>query len=108
MALEVFMRVNETGQDDGGSYIFWGKRADLRLLAEPLVQAHEANRRLIKLSALAIKIQAAAELEVPLVRLEKPEGAMLMDAVAVAAEGKGATHRFTKLYARLAECLNVY
>jgi len=108
MALEVFMRVDVNGDDDGGSYIFCGKRADLRLLAEPLVKAHEANRRLKKVGALASKIQEAAELEIPLVRLEKAEGALLMDAITAASEGKGASHRFSKLYARLCECLFVY
>jgi len=35
VTLEVFMRVNKDGEDDGGTYIFSGKPADLRLLAAP-------------------------------------------------------------------------
>ena len=108
MALEVFMRVNKDGEDDGGTYIFCGKPADLRLLAAPLQDACAANRRLKKADTLANKIIEASRHPTPLVRLEKAEGQLLMDTLSAASQGKPASHRFSKLHANLENCLLVY
>lgn len=108
MTLEVFMRVNKDGEDDGGTYIFSGKPADLRLLAAPLQEACEVNRRLKKANALANKIIEASKHPAPLVRLEKTEGQLLMDTLSAVAQGKSASHRFSKLHASLENCLLVY
>lgn len=108
MALEVFMRVNKDGDDDGGTYIFCGKPAGFQLLAAPLQEACDANRRLKKAADLASKIIEASKHPSPLVRLEKVEGKLLMDTLSSAAEGKSASHRFSKLYSNLENCLLVY
>lgn len=108
MALEVFKRVDAQGDDDGGVYIFTGMPADLRLLSSALRQAYEAKPRRRKLKALADRITEASKSDTPLVKLEKPEGRMLMDAVSRVGDGKPASNKYAELYERLGNCLQVY
>lgn len=108
MALEVFALLDDNGDHNSGCYIFCGKKADLLKLARPLEEFYAANRRKKKVEALAAKIVTAAQLPTPLVRIEKPEGVVLMDVIAAMAEGRAASHTYSKLYARFEDTLCVY
>lgn len=44
----------------------------------------------------------------PMVRLEKADGAMLMDSITAAAEGKQPSNKYAKLYTRLEDSLCIY
>jgi hypothetical protein len=108
MALEVFALLDDNGDHNSGCYIFCGKKADLLKLARPLEEFYAANRRKKKVEALAAKIVAAAQQPTPLVRLEKAEGAVLMDVISAMAEGRAASHSYSKLYERFEDLLCVY
>ena len=108
MALEVFALIDQNGNNNAGVHILCGKGADLRNLAAPLQMAYEANKRKKSIEVLANKILEAASMPSPLVRLEKIEGAMLMDAISAAAEGKASSNKFAKLLAQLENSLGVY
>lgn len=108
MAIEIFALLTPSGEHNGDGYIFCGKTSDLASLAKPVYDAYEQNRRKKKLVILADKITAASKLPVPLVRLDKAEAAVLMDAIADMAEGKPASSKYAKLYARVADSLCVY
>lgn len=108
MALEVFGLLDQDGCSNDGTHIFCGKTADLVRLAKPLQEYYDSNRRKKKVWALSERILASSKLPSPLVRLDREECKVFMEALEAVSKTKSATHSYVKLYKQFYEQLAIF
>jgi len=108
VTIEIFGLLDTDGCNNVGVYILCGKKSEIGQIARPLQEYYEANRRRRTVHTLATRFAEASQMQTPLIRIEKPEGMLLMNVLSELSENKSAGHVYRKLYDRFAESLCVF
>ena len=107
MALEVFGKLNDSGDSTGESHIFLGRKQDLKNVAKWLLEQYGNNKRQKNVLKISDAFTKGADKDDPYVRLNKKESIVFHKAITELAENKKSA-ALKKLINMLDLCLCVY